>query len=46
MTSTVLDHGPNTTYLAHMGELGYTAQVYGLSIEDAVTRHLVSPVTI
>ena len=46
MPSPVLDHSPNTTHLANMGVLDYPAQVYGLSIEGAVTCHLIIPVTI
>ena len=41
MPSIVPDHDPNTTYLAHMGVLGYPAQVYRLSTEGTVTRHLI-----
>ena len=41
MPSTVPDHGPNTTHLAHMGVLGYPTQVYGLSTKGAATRHLI-----
>ena len=43
MSSTILDHGPNTTHLVDMGVLDYYAQVYGLSIESAATRHLIIP---
>ena len=44
--STVPNHGPNTTHLALMGVLGYPAQVYGLSTEGAISRHLRIFVTI
>ena len=40
MSSTVSNHGPNTTYLALMGVLGYLAQVYELSTEGTTSHHL------
>ena len=46
MLSTVPYHGPNTIHLAHMSVLDYPAQVYGLSIEGAASRHLIIPVMV
>ena len=46
MPSTVLNHGPNTTHLALMGVPGYPPQVYGLSTEGAVSRHLIILMTV
>ena len=43
MSSTIPNHSPNTTHLAVMGVLGYSAQIYRLSIEGATSRHLKSP---
>ena len=46
MPSTVLDHGSNTTHLAHMGILGYPVHVYELSTEGAASHHLIISVTV
>ena len=40
MSSIVPYHNPNTIYLAHMGVLGYTAQVYGLSTKSVASRYV------
>ena len=46
MPSIIPNHSPNTIHLAHIGKLGDPTQVYGLSIEGAISRHLTIPVTI
>ena len=46
MPPTVPNHGLNTIHLAHMGVLGYLAQVYGQSTEGVASRHLIVLVTI
>ena len=38
---TVPNYGLNTTHLALMDILGYPTQVYGLSTEGVVSRHLI-----
>ena len=45
MPSIVPDHSSNTTHLAYMGVLDYSAHVYELSTEGATYRHLIIPVT-
>ena len=46
MPHTILYHSPNTTHLAYIGVLDYPAQVYGLSIEGAASRHLIISMTL
>ena len=46
MSSTVPNHGPNTTLFVLIWVLGYHAQVYGLSTKSATSHHLIIPVMV